>query len=301
MTDSRYSRRHGFLAAIFDRVLIFFFRWTNRFIAWHRLPRWLGVANLIALRVELRQHNLYDTDGDLTHPKESCPFHPGPGATTLRTPNGTLNDLQHPAMGCRYSRFGRNMSTKRPVTSEPHILHPNPLVVSQRLLARKEFKPATSLNLLAAAWIQFQVHDWFGHENESLAEENKIRVPQSGDWHQPALEIAPTKLDPTNSKPLSSRYPGELENVDTMVGMFCEPLPRGFGFSDTAFRIFILMASRRLKSDRFFTTDYRPEFYTTTGLKWIARTGLKEMILRHYPQLAPAFVGVTNPFAPWKS
>ena len=93
MTDSRYSRRHGFLAAIFDRVLIFFFRWTNRFIAWHRLPRWLGVANLIALRVELRQHNLFDTDGDLTHPKESCPFHPGPGATTLRTPTGTLNDL----------------------------------------------------------------------------------------------------------------------------------------------------------------------------------------------------------------
>ena len=630
MTDSRYSRRHGFLAAIFDRVLIFFFRWTNRFIAWHRLPRWLGVANLIALRVELRQHNLYDTDGDLTHPKESCPFHPGPGASTLRTPNGTLNDLQHPAMGCRYSRFGRNMSTKRPVTAEPALLRPNPLVVSQRLLARKEFKPATSLNLLAAAWIQLQVHDWFGHENESLAEENKIRVPQSGDWHQPALEIAPTKLDPTNSKPLSSRYPayrnknpqwwdgsqiygetdletcmlrtdpstnmlcpkgklyvdsngllpvdsltgrtisgftdnwwlglellhtlfvkehnaicqqlaesepqltdqelfevarlvntailakihtvewtpgilghpaikialeanwmgivghllgedsarsvapwlpdgvvkdiltgvpmsqpdhhgapyclteefnavyrlhplipdtvriqrfkerglvgtydmvdiafekarrpmldgammedllysfgtlhpgaitiknypsflrklklppdpetglvqeldlaavdlirdrergvprynefrrqlrmppanswlelaggdaalaaeletiyeGELENVDTMVGMFCEPLPKGFGFSDTAFRIFILMASRRLKSDRFFTSDYRPEFYTTTGLKWIARTGLKEMILRHYPQLAPAFVGVSNPFAPWKS
>ena len=33
----------------------------------------------------------------------------------------------------------------------------------------------------------------------------------------------------------------------------CRP---GFGFSDTAFRIFILMASRRLKSDRFFTNDY---------------------------------------------
>jgi len=28
------------------------------------------------------------------------------------------------------------------------------------------------------------------------------------------------------------------------------------GFSDTAFRVFILMASRRLKSDRFFTRDY---------------------------------------------
>ena len=35
--------------------------------------------------------------------------------------------------------------------------------------------------------------------------------------------------------------------------------PTGFGFSDTAFRVFILMASRRLKSDRFFTTDWRTE------------------------------------------
>ena len=40
--------------------------------------------------------------------------------------------------------------------------------MSQRLLARTEFKPATTLNLLAAAWIQFQVHDWFDHgDNES--------------------------------------------------------------------------------------------------------------------------------------
>ena len=43
-----------------------------------------------------------------------------------------------------------------------------------------------------------------------------------------------------------------------MVGLYAEPLPKGFGFSDTAFRVFILMASRRLKSDRFFTRDYTP-------------------------------------------
>ena len=36
--------------------------------------------------------------------------------------------------------------------------------------------------------------------------------------------------------------------VDLQVGLLGEPLPPGFGFSDTAFRIFILMASRRLKS-----------------------------------------------------
>ena len=38
-----------------------------------------------------------------------------------------------------------------------------------------------------------------------------------------------------------------------MVGMFAEPKPKGFGFSDTAFRVFVLMASRRIEADRFFT------------------------------------------------
>ena len=47
--------------------------------------------------------------------------------------------------------------------------------------------------------------------------------------------------------------------------MLAEPLPPGFGFSDTAFRIFILMASRRLRSDRFFTNDYSPDVYTPEG------------------------------------
>jgi hypothetical protein len=84
------------------------------------------------------------------------------------------------------------------------------------------------------------------------------------------------------------------------VGLLAEPLPPGFGFSDTAFRIFILMASRRLKSDRFFTNDYTPEVYTREGLEWIEETSMSQLILRHYPELAPALDGVKNAFAPWK-
>ena len=56
-------------------------------------------------------------------------------------------------------------------------------------------------------------------------------------------------------------YGGDIERVDLSVGMFAEPLPAGFAFSDTAFRIFVLMASRRLNSDRFFTVDYTPRVY----------------------------------------
>jgi len=94
-------------------------------------------------------------------------------------------------------------------------------------------------------------------------------------------------------------YNGEIDEVDLMVGLYAEPFPKGFGFSDTAFRIFILMASRRLKSDRFFTDDYRPEVYTQAGLDWIAENDMRSVLLRHFPQLEPALRGVKNPFAPW--
>jgi hypothetical protein len=95
-------------------------------------------------------------------------------------------------------------------------------------------------------------------------------------------------------------YDGDIESVDLMIGLFGERLPRGFAFSDTAFRVFILMASRRLKSDRFFTVDYTPRVYTQTGLDWINDNGMKSVLLRHYPALAPALQGVKNAFMPWR-
>jgi hypothetical protein len=94
-------------------------------------------------------------------------------------------------------------------------------------------------------------------------------------------------------------YNNDIDKVDLQVGMYAEPLPAGFGFSDTAFRVFILMASRRLKSDRFFTTDFRPEVYTQTGIDWVTKTKMKDVILRHYPELTPALEGLPNAFLPW--
>ncbi|MGZ4353358.1 MAG: peroxidase family protein [Gaiellaceae bacterium] len=96
------------------------------------------------------------------------------------------------------------------------------------------------------------------------------------------------------------RVYGDVERVDLMVGMYAEPKPKGFGFSDTAFRVFILMASRRLEGDRFFTDDYRPEVYTKTGIDWVEANDMRSVLLRHCPQLAPSLEGVANPFAPWK-
>jgi hypothetical protein len=101
-------------------------------------------------------------------------------------------------------------------------------------------------------------------------------------------------------KELREVYQDDIERVDLMVGMYAEDAPAGFGFSDTAFRIFILMASRRLKSDRFFTRDFTPEVYTPTGFAWIADNTMSSVLLRHYPELTPALRGVKNAFAPWQ-
>jgi hypothetical protein len=104
---------------------------------------------------------------------------------------------------------------------------------------------------------------------------------------------------PEDAEQLRAIY-GDIERVDTMVGMYAERKPKGFGFSDTAFRIFILMASRRLESDRFFTRDYRPEVYTRAGIDWVEGTSMRSLLLRHFPALEPALEGVANPFAPWR-
>jgi hypothetical protein len=92
---------------------------------------------------------------------------------------------------------------------------------------------------------------------------------------------------------------GDIERVDLMVGLFAEERPAGFAFSDTAFRIFILMASRRLNSDRFFTRDFRPEIYSPAGLEWVRDNDMRTVLLRHFPQLRPALRGLDNAFAPW--
>src|SRR5207253_5198594 len=72
----------------------------------------------------------------------------------------------------------------------------------------------------------------------------------------------------------------DIERVDLMIGMYAEPKPKGFGFSDTAFRVFILMASRRLEADRFFTDDYRPEVYTKVGFDWVESNTMRSLLLQ---------------------
>ncbi len=104
--------------------------------------------------------------------------------------------------------------------------------------------------------------------------------------------------DTATADELRAVYP-TVDDVDLTVGLYAEKPPTGFGFCDTTFRIFILMASRRLKSDRFFTTDFTPRVYTPEGMAWIEDNDMCSVLLRHHPRLAPALRSVQNAFAPW--
>lgn len=123
-----------------------------------------------------------------------------------------------------------------------------------------------------------------------------FRMPPAADY------LSLTGGDQELAAKLSEVYgPDGIEKVDLLAGCLCEPLPKGFGFSDTAFRVFILMASRRLKSDRFIAGGgWSKKVYTKEGLKWVQNTTMTDVLTRHFPELKPALKGVKNPFAPWK-
>lgn len=111
-----------------------------------------------------------------------------------------------------------------------------------------------------------------------------------------------------------------IEDVDAVVGWLAEfARPHGFAISETQLQVFILNASRRLFSDRFFTSSFRPEFYTTLGFKWVNENGpvgktmekqkvnghdvevspLKRVLQRTIPGLHREVENVVNVFDPW--
>jgi hypothetical protein len=214
------------------------FQMLNLFLPWYRLPTTLAVANLGALRDVLRAKNLHNTsDIKVTRPqglRNAPPY--DPKYLAEREKDGFYNDLSKPAMGSASlnpddstnssdftlstpgARFGRNipLSEVDPLRSGP-LLEPNPRLISSNLLARPEgtFTPASTLNLLAAAWIQFQTHDWFNHGTPVKGNEFEVPVPTGDKWHQSPMRIRRTRPDPTRSDPTQPYPPcGPADGID---------------------------------------------------------------------------------------
>ena len=215
--------------SLFGQSFLGLFRVINLYWAWHELPKWVGIANLAALREELRIYNLHSTAEDkipvsnpagLKSSESKCPF-----SDIWRHSDGSFNDPLCPTMGIASqapvgalptdftlshpdARFGRNMpfeSLEPAPKSNTRLLTPNPRVISSKLLARDSqqsdgTKYATTINLLAAAWIQFQTHGWFSHGTP--IHEDPFEIDTSGDspadrWPEPKMLVQRTRPDPT--------------------------------------------------------------------------------------------------------
>lgn len=185
--------------SLFGRLLIGAYARVNRRKHWHKLPPTIGLFNLLALRIQLRAENLHDTrtPGNARRrpgvDMAGCPYHGG----KFRTPDGSYNDLSDPDMGMAGTRFARNVPLKDAWPEPmPALMEPNPREISRKLMRRDKFVPATTLNLLAAAWIQFQTHDWFAHGREK-DKHIEVEVRPDDDWFEKPMRVPRTRQDPT--------------------------------------------------------------------------------------------------------
>ena len=162
--------------------LLFDGSWTN----WYKLDMGTGLAKLATMRSKLDEYNLSDTYIAGTRPQVDCT-----GKTAVRQADGSCNDLVETMAGAATVRIGRNIPVFQHGTTTPNpysyppadadILTPNPRTISRQLFTRDAngMKPVPFLNLLAAAWIQFMVHDWFSHGDNDP--NNFFYVPLAAD------------------------------------------------------------------------------------------------------------------------
>ncbi|MFE5118689.1 peroxidase family protein [Streptomyces sp. NPDC056669] len=133
--------------AAFDLPVRAAFGLVNRCVPGHRLPDPLGLLNSGALGRTLRRLGLLDA------PSPESPSRPGPAPAPACSYDGLSDDTGV----ARRAAAGRRLS---PV-HRPELIHvPHPATVGERLLHRERFRPAISLNVLAAAWTHFQSPDW---------------------------------------------------------------------------------------------------------------------------------------------
>ena len=87
----------------------------------------------------------------------------------------------------------------------------------------------------------------------------------------------------------------DVDQVDFMVGCLVDKeRPEGFAFGIVPFHIFVVMASRRIFSDRFFQEGFTAEYYTEWGLDYVGKQSFQSILIRQFPELSQAVP--SNPF-----
>lgn len=198
-----------------DRLLGWVARRSETLTTWHKFPFPIALGIVVGHRSNLRHDNLFDTE---TRPPElKTPDDPGLpddfDKDGFRLPDGSFNDSDRPWMGQAGRRFGRNVPLADGF-GEPQdrLMEPSPRLISNRLLAREEFVPVPHLNVLAAAWIQFMVHDWLSHGSNDTSRIHRIPLTEGDDWPSDEMTVLATKPDPAGKE---DTRPDAFVNTET--------------------------------------------------------------------------------------
>ncbi|KAF2564326.1 hypothetical protein F2Q70_00016029 [Brassica cretica] len=149
--------------SFFDSFLFYIVHLVDKLGLWHRFPVLLGVAYLGIRRHLHQRYNLIHVGGINGQGYDTDEF-------SYRTADGKCNHPSDDSIGSQGTFIGRNMP---PCTSQYGILDPHPSVVATKLLARKRFiDNGDQFNVIACSWIQFMIHDWVDH----LEDTNQIEL-----------------------------------------------------------------------------------------------------------------------------
>ncbi|MHB2018612.1 MAG: peroxidase family protein, partial [Candidatus Xenobia bacterium] len=191
--------------------------WTT----WSKQNMIEGMMMLDHMRNELDAHNLHDSyqDGGHLSGFVAPGAKPPEGVEYYRTADGSWNDLANPKEGAAGVRFGRNSAFSASFPDTRNLMTPNPREISRALLTRDKFKEVPFLNMFAAAWIQFMVHDWINHGDNDYAN-GTWNIPLAPDdpirqqYHMNALPVPKTPADPT-ARPDEKGLPPSFINENT--------------------------------------------------------------------------------------
>ncbi|KAL5723632.1 hypothetical protein ACHQM5_007008 [Ranunculus cassubicifolius] len=178
--------------SLIDKFLFLIMHLVDKFDLWHRLPVILGMLYLAIRRRLQDQYNLIHVGPTPVGVRHNSAHY------SYRTPDGRYNDPYNEVSGSQGSFFGRNM---QPMDQKAKLMKPDPMVVATKLLARKKFKDTgKQFNMIAASWIQFMIHDWIDHlEDTQQIEELVSHSDVASQCPVKSFKFYKTKEVPTGS------------------------------------------------------------------------------------------------------
>lgn len=112
----------------------------------------------------------------------------------------------------------------------------------------------------------------------------------------PPLESIDDLTEEDEERQLLKEVYTDIEQVDFLVGCLVDKeRPQGFAFGIVPYYIFVVMASRRLLSDRFFQEGLTVENYTGIGIQYIVGTSFRDILMRQFPDISDDIPD--NPFS----